>query len=60
MCSKNLILKTKILLDSQSPVDVVNNGDRLTNIHQVKTTLRIKYNAGLATTNFKFRLSGYV
>ena len=35
-CSKNLILKTWILLDSQSTVDVISNGDLLTKINQVK------------------------
>ena len=33
-----------ILLDSQSTVDVFSNGDLLTGIHQVKTTLRIRCN----------------
>ena len=46
VCSKNLILKTCILLDSQSTVDVISNGDLLTKIHQVKTTLRIRCNTG--------------
>ena len=41
VCSKNLILKTWILLASQSTVDVISNGDLLTKIHQVKTTLRV-------------------
>merc|ERR1712194_84399 len=59
VCSKNLILKTWILLDSQSTVDVISNGDLLTKIHQVKTTLRIRCNAGMKTTNFRGHLSGY-
>ena len=53
VCSKNLILKTQILLYSQSTVDVVSNGNFLTKIHQVKTTLRIRYNAGFKTTNLE-------
>ena len=57
--SKNLILKTWTLLDSQSTVDVISNGDLPTKIHQVKTTLRIRCNAGMKTTNFRGHLSGY-
>merc|ERR1712194_685966 len=53
VCSKNLILKTRILLDSQSTVDVISNGNLLTKIHRVKTTLRIRYNAGIKTTHFR-------
>ena len=59
MCSKNLILKTLILLNSQSTVDVISNGDLLTKIHHVKTALRIRCNAGMKTTNFRDHLSGY-
>ena len=33
VCSENLILKTWILLDSQSTVDVISNCDLLTKIH---------------------------
>ena len=53
VCSKNLILKTWILLDSQSMVDVISNGDLLTKIHQVKTTLRIRCTAGMKTAHFQ-------
>ena len=61
VCSKNLILKTWILLDSQSTVDVISNsnGDLLTKIQQVKTTLRSRCNAGMKTTNVSGHLSGY-
>ena len=59
MCSKNVILKSWLLLDSQSTIDVINNDNFLTKVHQVKTTLRIKCNAGMKTTNYKGRLSGY-
>ena len=37
VCSKNLILKTWILLDSQSTLDVISSGDLLTKMHRVKT-----------------------
>ena len=59
MCSKNVILKTWLLLNSQSAVDVISNGDLLTKIHRVETTLRIRCNAGMKTTNHKGYLSGY-
>ena len=60
VCSKNLILKIWILLDSQSTVDVISNGDLLTKIHRVKTTLRMRCNTGVKTTHFRgHHLSGY-
>ena len=59
MCSKNVILKTWLLLDSRYTVNVISNVNLLTKIHQVKTTPRIRCNAGMKTTNYKGHLSGY-
>ena len=57
--SSNLIKKTWLLLDSQSTVDIFCNGDLLTKIHTVPTTMHIKCNAGVRGTNKKGNLSGY-
>ena len=48
-----------ILLDSQSTIDVFSNADLLTKIHRVDTTLRIRCNAGMKTTDYRGYLSGY-
>jgi len=58
-CSKVGIQETWILLDSQSTIDVFSNSDLLTKIHQTDTTLRIRCNAGMKTTNYQGYLSGY-
>ena len=48
VCSKTLILKTWILLDSQSTVDVISNGDLLTKIRAHGVQQRQQHNvAGL-------------
>ena len=46
-CSKGPIPGTWLLLDSQANIDVISNGELLTNIHHVKTTLHIRCNAGV-------------
>ena len=58
-CSKGPIPGTWLLLDSQATIDVIRNRDFLTNIHHVKTTLRIRCNAGVKTTTMCGNLSGY-
>ena len=58
-CSKGPIPVTWLLLDSQATIDVVSNGEFLTNIHHVKTTLHIRCNAGVKTTSMRGNLSGY-
>ena len=58
-CSKEPIPGTWLLLDSQANIDVISNGGLLTNIHHVKTTLRIRCNAGVKTTTTRGNLSGY-
>ena len=45
--SKGPIPGTWLLLDSQATIDVISNGELLTNIHHVKTTLHIRCNAGV-------------
>ena len=57
--SKTGIQETWILLDSQSTVDVFSNSDLLSKIHQTDTTLRIRCNAGMKTTNYQGYLTGY-
>ena len=58
-CSKGPIPGTWLLLDSQAPIDVISNGDLLTNIHHVKTTLHIRCNAGVKTKTMRGKLLGY-
>ena len=53
------IPKTWLLLDSQATIDVICNADLITNIHHSDTTLSIRCNAGVKTTNLKGHLSGY-
>jgi hypothetical protein len=52
-------MKTWLLLDSQSTVDMVSKCNLVTKIHWVKTQLIIRCNAEIKTTNYKGRLSGY-
>ena len=58
-CSKGPIPGTWLLLDSQATIDVISNGELLTNIHHVKTRLHIRCNAGVKTTTMRGNLSGY-
>ena len=46
-CSKGPIPGTWLLLYSQATIDVISNGELLTNIHHVKTTLHIRCMRGL-------------
>ena len=57
--SKTGISESWILLDSQSTIDLFSNSKLLSNIHEVDTTLRIRCNAGMKTTNYRGYLSGY-
>ena len=50
--SKTEISESWILLDSQSTIDVFSNPNLLTKIHMINTTLRIRCNAGIKTTNY--------
>ena len=59
MSSKTGIKESWILLDSQSTIDVFCNSDLLTKIHKTDTTLRIRCNAGMKTTDYRGYLSGY-
>ena len=53
------ICESWLLLDSQSTIDVFSNAKLLSNIHRISTTLRIRCNAGMKTTNYRGYLSGY-
>jgi hypothetical protein len=44
---------TWILLDSQSTIDVFSNAKLLEKIEQVETTMHIRCNAGVKSTNFR-------
>ena len=57
--SKHDIPETWIFLDSQSTVDVFSNGKLLTDIKASSTTMHIRCNAGVKTTNMQGHLSGY-
>ena len=48
-----------MLLDSQSIIDVFCNTDLIERIHKSDTTLTIRCNAGVKTTNWKGYLPGY-
>ena len=48
-----------MLLDSQATIAVISNGEFLTNIHHVKTTLHIRCNVGVKTTTMRGNLSRY-
>src|SRR5210317_1419253 len=48
-----------MLLDSQSTIDLFSNSKLLTKIQRVNTTLRIRCNAGTATTDWQGYLPGY-
>ena len=56
-CSKEPIPGTWLLLDSQATIDVISNGELLTNINYVKTTFHIRCNAGVKTTTMRGNLS---
>eukprot|EP00804_Cyclotella_cryptica_P027563 CCRYP_007501-RA/>CCRYP_007501-RA protein AED:0.35 eAED:-0.96 QI:0/-1/0/1/-1/1/1/0/333 len=58
-CSSNGIPPAWILLDSQSTIDVFSNGDLLSRIEEVKTTMHIRCNAGVKSTKLRGHLSGY-
>lgn len=58
-CSSAGIPLSWILLDSELSIDVFCNGDLLTDIHESKSELRIRCNAGVKTTNQRGYLSGY-
>ena len=57
--SKAGISESWILLDSQSTIDVFSNPELLTKVHMIDTTLRIRCNAGVKTTNYRGYLNGY-
>ena len=59
MGSKTGISDSWILLDSQLAIDVFSNPDLLTKVHKIDTTLRIRCNAGVKTTNYRGYLNGY-
>ena len=59
MSSNGGIAESWILHDSQSTIDVFSNPDILVKIHKVNTTLRIRCNAGIKTTEYKGYLTGY-
>ena len=59
LSSKRAIPSTWILIDSQSTIDVFCNGELLTQIHKINTTMHIRCNAGEKSTNMRGHLSGY-
>ena len=59
MSSKRGIPITWMLLDSQSTVDVFFNADLLETNHKSVTTLTIRCNAGVKSTNWKGHLPDY-
>jgi len=50
---------TWMLLDNQSSIDVFSNGKLLTRVYKSKSTLRIRCNAGVRTTNLRGYVTGY-
>ena len=59
MSSKTGAGESCILLDSQSAINKFCNSDWLEKIHKTNSTLRIRCNAGIKTTNYKRYLSRY-
>ena len=59
LSSKGSIPHTWILIDSQSTIDIFCNGGILTKIRRVHTTIHIRCNTGINSTNMRGRLSGY-
>ena len=57
--SNGPVPKSLLILDSQAIIVVISNGELLTNIHSIQTTLHIRCNAGVKTTNMHGNLSGY-
>ena len=56
---KGGIPDTWILIDSQSTIDVFSNGKLLVKIKTIGTTMNIRCNAGMKSTNMMGYLSGY-
>ena len=50
---------TWILINSQSTIDVFSNGKLLVKIKTIGTTMNIRCNAGMKSTNMMGYLSGY-
>ena len=59
LSSNKNIPDTWILLDSQSTIDVFSNENLLTGIKKATTTMYIRCNAGIKSTNLQGHLSGY-
>ena len=59
LSSNKNIPDTWILLDSQSTIDVFSNENLLTSIKKATTTMYIRCNAGIKSTNLQGHLSGY-
>ena len=53
------ITNTWILLDSQSTIDVLCDGELLAQIHRTNITLRIRCNEGMKSTNTRGHMLGY-
>ena len=53
------ILKSLILLDSQSTVDVLCNPELIQSIHHAHEAMKIEWNTGIQTTNLIGDLPGY-
>lgn len=50
---------TWILIDSQSTIDVFSNAELLTGIERYNTTMHIRCNAGVKSTNLRGYMAGY-
>jgi hypothetical protein len=59
LSSNRLIPAIWILIDSQSTIDIFSNGELLTQVRQINTTMHIRCNAGVKSTNLRGYLSGY-